>query len=239
MQPFICIERYCHTDLPKKFKTSKDELIELATASLLKLSDIKRTNDELDSLDFNNWGGREYVWIDGEVTKLRSTGGSAVHVASKIRSGNEDDSTRLDGLLIKQLGAIDSFNQDQLAGQLFVDRFDLGLPYHQLTVARTFMGIECPDCGHIQTFSSIKTHTHSMKCLQATHDRDLREAGWKRVEQSHYLTAIRKSGVQCDIRAAEFKMWIPSWVDAAIKQYEANKGYGGLKLEAYLTKMKP
>lgn len=123
------------------------------------------------------------------------------------------------------------------AGKIFVDRADT-----HLSSARLFRGIMCADCGEVVNAQTYKAHRQSMKCMTMTMNRDVRETGYSEVDHGPHITAIKKSGIEIEVRPTGYAIWAPEWVKEAIKAYEEHKaggGFAGLSLSEYLEKMKP
>lgn len=246
MQPVLCIERWIHHDEPQKSLITPEELTKTITDTLAWLHDTLKNNEELLGVSHDQaWAPGRTIIYSSDKFAHRVGGMNLLGCTQRKQLPRDEDvvardfTNSLPELIHHHEHTLKTVTSGLAVGHYFIDRIDLSRPYHQVTIARTLHGVQCPDCGHLQMSASIKGHMQSMKCLAATHDRDLRDAGWQRIDQSHYMSAVRKAGVQWDVRATEFKMWIPPWVHQAIKQYEANKGYGGLKLEHFLEKMKP
>jgi hypothetical protein len=128
---------------------------------------------------------------------------------------------------------------NKLEGKSFIHSVSTSGSWGVICKATTMKGVMCDSCGHILSASAIANHRSSLTCMRDTHTRDVEDKGWEMVNNPAHLAAIRKSGVEWDVRAEAFKMWAPNWVHQAIVSFNKNEGFGGLSLEEYLKKMKP
>lgn len=147
----------------------------------------------------------------------------------------------LDEWIVMQISALTTIEQENRTAEFsFLEEIDLISvgPWQSVVLSKTMIGTVCEDCGYIIPASTLKSHVSSLKCMQASNDKDLRDAGWQTVSLSHYINAIKKAGVDFEVRATGFTVWIPPWVSGAISKYEEKDGYAGLKLHEFLTKIK-
>jgi hypothetical protein len=261
MDTFICLEQckqYCKIE---RAPTSKEALVNYIKAGLNALSNIKNKNqialsDEVYK-DSNLWKKHEvlfvystYDWKSNIVDYLpliRCRIDEMLGPQTRLGFTRETYNTArqfteeiLNYLLARQLKALVKVEEEnQLHNLVFVDSVNTSRPNEHIAVARTFKATNCNSCGEIIPASSFNSHVGSLKCMLATHERDLREKGWKPVSSSHHLAAIKKAGVNYEVRATGFTMWAPAWVHESIEKFEQGDGYAGMSLAEFLSKMNP
>src|SRR3990167_1021064 len=57
-------------------------------------------------------------------------------------------------------------------------------------------------------------------------------------ELFEFRTGLRKACIQFEIESP-YLLWVPTWVDSALKAYRSSDGFAGLKFWRYLKKMRP
>lgn len=248
MTQVLCLNTFIN--VKKLYPTTKAELqtkIEKGLSGLIEVRDaVAKTLNRTANCGPGGYHILTATYGEGLKLLSKSPGGISLYTAAVTAIDNNviDEALKLiaalDGVIRRQSDALDSVIADnKCVGLVIVDNVDLSKSYNQISVAKTTMAAECPECGHLIHLSGVNSHRGSLKCLQATNDRDLREAGWIQMDYPTYTSAIKKAGIKYDIRATGFTMWVPRWVDDAIKQYQKNSGYGGMTLPQYLEKMKP
>lgn len=218
-----------------KTQISKDSLWAIVEDNLHKLSDIKRGN--IKALSDTSVSS---TVVYSRKPHVKSKHYSVICGTTANIPGLEEikyfTHTMLEAWLLRQLKTLLSIEDNNLDNLSFINNINIQNRYGVITEARTATSVICDNCGHIVVKRNMSSHAISLACKQATNDRDLRQLGWKTLS-GHHVAAIFKSGVQHDIRASGFTMWVPPWVESAINKYEKGEGYGGMTLSEFLSKL--
>jgi hypothetical protein len=96
----------------------------------------------------------------------------------------------------------------------------------------------CPLCKETYTKVGMNMHTGSMSCVRDQQRIDVKAEGFEIVD-SGTARAIMKAGIEYKVRPAGMDMWVPGWVNDAIRAYYSKEGgFAGMKLNEYLSKIK-
>jgi hypothetical protein len=96
----------------------------------------------------------------------------------------------------------------------------------------------CPLCHGTYTKIGMGAHIGSMNCVRDQQCLDVKSDGWQILDRAANR-AIIKAGIEFKLRPANVDMWVPGWVNEAIKAYYAHgNSFAGLKLNEYLSKIK-
>lgn len=96
----------------------------------------------------------------------------------------------------------------------------------------------CPLCKETYTKMGMSMHTGSMACMRDQQQLDVKAEGYQIVDAVG-VRAIIKAGIEYKVRPSGMEMWVPGWVNDAIKTYYSKEGgFAGMKLNEYLSKIK-
>lgn len=108
----------------------------------------------------------------------------------------------------------------------------------RLSMSRIIDAVNCPQCRGVYSRVGLGSHIGSLKCLRDQQCIDIIDKGYGIIDDSSAVVAIRKAGLEYQVRPSALDMWAPAWIVEAIKKYRANKGYADLKLHEFLGIMK-
>lgn len=248
MNTFIYIER-TPIDIASREPIEKDKLHNLIKENLDGLISIRNQNSEA----FERYAERanltnRYLCMGSETEHDKQ--GIRYFDRIPLQSAQAEQWERariwtaqiLDEWIVTQISALTTLedNREEDMQFSFLEEVDTNIvgSWRSAIMSKTIIGMTCEDCGYVIPASTVKSHRASLKCMQAANDRDLRQAGWQQVSLGQHINAIKKAGIEFEVRATGFAMWIPPWVQSAIATYEEKNGYAGLKLEEFLAKLK-
>jgi hypothetical protein len=92
----------------------------------------------------------------------------------------------------------------------------------------------CPICGGVYSKSGLTSHMGSLSCLRDKMLIDVKSMDYEEIQDSALMNAIRKSGVDYQVRPVALHMWAPAWVVQAATKFKES-GFADMKLSDFLA----
>jgi hypothetical protein len=229
------------------------QLIEMVEAALTGLQDWERTNNTLlADINTRDQHAHEILYIPDSTPTLEGIKkidliGVNRGVVAEFNKAAAFTQIILPGWIGHQNQVLTEMRQGKVAPQHFFSYVDLEIhrrsswcaahPY-AVTCAYSFLGKICAGCQQVIAIQHWTKHKESLKCIQAGEEQDLRSKQWEPTWKPHHWQAIRKAGLPHKLQATEYAVWVPPLVSSAIRLFESTpRGYGGMSLEEFLTKL--